>query len=61
MAYRLKQMASTKFGIAMRDVHLVYGTKDLEDNCRLGCLPNQVTIQLCTRLLGGNEKVKVST
>jgi len=61
---RLKKKIGSKIGVNYRDIVLTYGTKFLLDNFRLGeCLPDQATLHLSLRLLGGNgdEKVKVST
>ena len=61
---QLKRQVAFKIGVNFRDIRLTFGTKYLVDNFCLGeCLPDQATIHLCTRLLGGNgeKKVKVST
>jgi len=61
---RLKKKIGLKIGVNSRDIRLTYGTKFLVDNFRLGeYLPDQATLHLSLRLLGGNgnEKVKVRT
>jgi len=61
---QLKRKVGSKIGVDFRSIRLTFGTKYLVDNFHLGeYLPNQATIHMCTRLLGGNgeKKVKVST
>jgi hypothetical protein len=53
---QLKRKVGWKFGVHFRDILLTYSTKALLDKCRLGdYLPNQATLHLSLRLLGGNE------
>jgi len=61
---QLKRKVASKIGVNFQFIKLTYGTKFLMDNFRLGeYLPDQATLHLSLRLLGGNgnEKVKVRT
>ena len=61
---QLKRKVGSKIGVSYRSIRLTFGTRYLLDNFRLGeCLPDQATIHLSLRLLGGNgeKKVKVRT
>ena len=59
---QIKRMVGVKLGIDFRFIRLTYGSKDLVNKFALASyfLPDQVTLHLSIRILGGNNDKKVS-